>query len=347
MPPDMRYATESEERRPGGGRIAVPFAASPGGRPDAVTGSGIHDRWGLILAGGDGTGLRPLTRRIENDHRPKQFCRLLDNETLLDRTRRRTALVIPPERTLVLVTRRHERFYAPLLEHAPAGCVVRQAQNRGTAPAILYGLLRVSAAAPMAAVGLFPSDHYVSDDSVFMGHVGIAFEAVRARPDLIVLLGIDADQPEPAYGWIEPGDSLPAGPGRQLSRVRRFWEKPPRPVAEALLASGALWNSFVIVARVPALLGLMKHAVPALFQAFDGARAAINTGSEPERFSALYVRLVSTDFSERVLAPRPANLAVLKVTGVAWSDLGEPGRVMTVLARVGIEPEWARPAVRA
>ena len=93
--------------------------------------------------------------------------------------------------------------------------------------------------------------------------------------------------------------------------------------------------------------GLMKHALPALFQAFDGARAAINTGSETEMFSALYVRLVSTDFSERVLAPRPANLAVLKVTGVAWSDLGEPGRVMTVLARVGIEPEWARPAVRA
>ncbi len=117
-----------------------------------------------------------MTRRIENDDRPKQFCRLLGNETLLDRTRRRTALVIPSERTLVLVTRGHERFYAPLLEDAPPGCVVRQTESRGTAPAILYGLLRVTAAAPMDAVGVFPSGDFVAADSAFMGHVAIAFE---------------------------------------------------------------------------------------------------------------------------------------------------------------------------
>ena len=71
-------------------------------------------RWAIILAGGEGVRLRPLTRRISGDERPKQFCPLLDGETLLDWTRRRVALITEPERTLLLLTRHHEAFYAPL-----------------------------------------------------------------------------------------------------------------------------------------------------------------------------------------------------------------------------------------
>lgn len=297
-----------------------------------------HDRWGLILAGGDGTRLQSLTRSIAGDDRPKQFCRLLGDETLLAATRRRTALVIPSEQTLILVTRCHEEFYAPLLEASPQGCFVRQPQNRGTAPAILYGLLRVAAVAPTAAVGVFPSDHYVSDDAAFMAHVTEAFEIVRARPELIILLGIDADTPETAYGWIEPGAAIPTGPWRGLFRIHRFWEKPPSALAETLLASWALWNSFVLVARVSALLGLIKQAVPTLFHAFDTARPVLNGDGEARTLEAIYAGITSTDFSQRVLAARPAGLAVLKVGGVAWNDLGEAGRLMAARTRVGIDP---------
>ena len=58
--------------------------------------------WGLILAGGDGTRLRPLTRRIVRDERPKQFCPVLSNETLLEQTLRRAALLVSPDRTLAV-----------------------------------------------------------------------------------------------------------------------------------------------------------------------------------------------------------------------------------------------------
>jgi mannose-1-phosphate guanylyltransferase len=290
--------------------------------------------WGLILAGGEGARLRPFTRQVAGDERPKQFCPLLGGETLLEQTRRRAALTIAPERTLVVLTRDHERYYAPLLEELPAHCAVVQPESRGTAPAILYGLLRVAHWAPTGAVAVIPSDHWVSDDHAFMGHVEAALEAVEARLGLVILLGIAADRPETEYGWIEAGDPIPVRRGEPLFRVRRFWEKPSPEVARALWIRGMLWNSFVMVARVPALLALLAAALPRLVAAFAPARPALDTLRETEAIRKVYAPLPSTSFSDRVLASRPANLAVLPVSRVEWSDLGDPRRLLDTLGRV-------------
>ncbi len=122
-----------------------------------ATESDRAERWALVLAGGDGVRLRSLTRIIAGDERPKQFCRVLGHETLLQQTRRRVALAVPADQTLVVLTRAHEHFYRRLIARMPAACVVAQPERRGTAPAILYGALRVAARAPLGAVAVFPS----------------------------------------------------------------------------------------------------------------------------------------------------------------------------------------------
>ena len=74
----------------------------------------MSTNWAVILAGGDGTRLQSMTRAITGDNRPKQFVPVLGRTTLLDQTRRRVALSVPFNRTLIVVTQKHRRFYEPL-----------------------------------------------------------------------------------------------------------------------------------------------------------------------------------------------------------------------------------------
>lgn len=302
------------------------------------------NRWAVILAGGDGTRLRSLTRAIAGDDRPKQFCPILSNETLLDQTRRRISLAVPADQTLLSLTETHKEFYEPLVADLPTRNLVVQPTNLGTAPAILYSLLRLSVLDPKAAVAFFPSDHYFADDRTFMSHVDAAFRAVKARPDLIVLLGIEPDRPEVEYGWIEPAPSMLGQLPKVIRRVRRFWEKPSANMAKTLMDQGFLWNSFVMVGRVDSFLRLIKRAVPELFAAFDAVKPSLTTEQEPEAIRTLYSKIEPSNFSHEVLSTRANDLSVMPVKNVGWSDWGDPSRVLSTLAGIGIQAEWARSA---
>ncbi len=295
-------------------------------------------RAAVILAGGEGSRLRPLTRRITGQDIPKQFCPVLGHESLLEQTLGRVSLGIEPGLTFIAVTRGHERFYGPILADLPARNLVVQPQNRGTAPAILYSLLRLAEMAPQARVAIFPCDHFVEDDKEFMQHVEMAFAVSALRPELTVLLGIAPEWPEAAYGWIEPGTEIR---DTQAFGVNRFWEKPTTEVARELMHRGCLWNSFVMVGQLSTVLGLFMVALPELYLAFKKIRPVLDTTFEQRTIERLYSDLDSTCFSERVLAgQRPVNLAVLPVRGIGWSDLGDPARVMDTIARTGIRPRW-------
>jgi mannose-1-phosphate guanylyltransferase len=113
-----------------------------------------------------------------------------------------------------------------------------------------------------------PSDHHVGDEAALMKYVDLAFAAVEERPHLTLLIGIAPDEPETAYGWIEPAAATDMGPCKTLP-VRRFWEKPSREIARKLMATGCLWNSFIVVGQLSTLLGLFTLAMPELYLLFE------------------------------------------------------------------------------
>jgi mannose-1-phosphate guanylyltransferase len=297
----------------------------------------------LILAGGDGARLRSVTRVLAGDDRPKQFCALVGREPMLVQTERRAARIAPPENTLILLTRHHEAYYRELVSPINPSSLVIQPGNRGTATAVLYGLLRIASQTPNAPVVILPSDHWFSDESAFLLHVRAAVGVVEAHENVVVLLGAASTRPEQDYGWIEPSEPI-IGAWRDLHRVARFVEKPGAETALELYRGLSLWNTSVVVGQLEELLLLFALAQLDLVDAFLGIWTALGSPSERCAVERLYGVLPHSDFSGDVLARHPQALAVLAVNGVLWEDLGSPARIREARRLAHASPTRGMPA---
>jgi mannose-1-phosphate guanylyltransferase len=292
--------------------------------------------WAVILAGGDGTRLRPLTQHLTGDARPKQFCRLFGGRTLLDQTRQRADLVIRPDRQLVVVTRSHAPYWGDLEHDLLPGRMLVQPDNRGTAPAILLAALAVRRLEGDAPVVIMPSDHDVADDEGFMRAVDDALGFVIAQPETLILLGIEPRDAETEYGWIEPVVQTTAS----VAPVRRFWEKPTAGLARALLKRGCLWNSFVMVGRAGAFERVVHEAAPEMAAALTHAASSLGRPNEAAALRRAYGSLPTAGFSDLVLTRLAHRFSVLRVKDVGWCDLGNPRRAVESARRRGHEPPW-------
>jgi hypothetical protein len=143
--------------------------------------------WGIVLAGGDGVRLRELTQHVCGDDRPKQFCPLLGERTLLEEARQRAERSLRTDQILFALTRSHQKHYLRTLAERPSQRIV-QPSNKGTAPAILCSLLSIARADSDAIVSILPSDHYYSREDAFTATLGQAFDIAEQRTDSIVLL---------------------------------------------------------------------------------------------------------------------------------------------------------------
>jgi mannose-1-phosphate guanylyltransferase/mannose-6-phosphate isomerase len=280
--------------------------------------------WGVVLAGGDGTRLKTLSRFISGDDRPKQFCALFGGETLLRQTRTRIAPAVPAEHTMFAVVKGHEPFYRKELAGVDESRIVVQPANRGTGTAILYSLFRLMRFDDDPLVAFFPTDHDYADDRRFAQSVETAARFARQYPDWLVILGAHAERAEMQYGWIEQGERIESD--KPVFLVNRFWEKPSSRVAEDLLRKGCLWNTFVLIGRARTFLDALAAATPAMWQALDPLKAP-PAHSEFELASQIYDGLPASDFSRQVLTTCTERLAVLGLGEVGWSDLGTPERV--------------------
>ena len=317
------------------------------GQPQQAAAESREERWAIVLAGGEGVRLKGLARRICGEVRPKQYVPLLGPRTLLHQTLDRVRLTVPPEQTVVVTVWDHARYLTAECTSTTCPRVLTQPTSRGTAAGILFPAHWISWRAPDATVAVFPSDHFFDDEVAFMAHVAEVTAWVDRHPERIVLVGARPRGPEVEYGWIEPGEPLGAVATGSIRAVRSFVEKPSEEAARSCLARGSLWNTFVLVAKVAALLRVGQERLPELSSRLAHIQAFAGTEGEAWAVRQAYTLMPTVNFSRAILDACPSALAVSELPPLQWSDLGTPRRVFDLLRDLGLRPSWLAGAAGA
>ncbi len=248
-----------------------------------------------------------------------------------DRARR----LVPAERIVTVITAGQERWLRS--EPATPGHVLVQPCNRETGAGLLYPLLWIAARDPGANIAVFPADHFIWEESRFLGAVAECVTLGTIWPDRLVVLGIPATSPDTNYGWIEPGPAIAGAlPGRIASQVARFWEKPRLAFSRLLYGADCLWNSFVLSGTLPAFLDLAHRHRPDVLETLQAALTDPSSGS----LDAAYRRLAPMDATRDLLERGAERLIAYRAEGILWSDWGRPEHIVETLVRIHRRPAW-------
>jgi mannose-1-phosphate guanylyltransferase len=218
--------------------------------------------------------------------------------------------------------------------------MIMQPVNRDTLPGIYLPLTYVYARNEKSTVAIYPSDHFVYPEAEFLVWMTRAVEGVDVLANRLVLIGVDANGPEPDYGWIAPGPELWRSGKYSICDIKGFLEKPSPDKAKLLMELGCLWNTMIVIAKTGTLWRMGWRFFPETMMLFDRLKDAIGTSREPAVLRAIYEAMPEHNFSTDLLTHAAGKVAVMPMKGILWSDWGRAERIAETLQSIGRLPNF-------
>lgn len=268
-------------------------------------------RTAVILAGGAGTRLRPLS----SDENPKQFLKLFEGQSLLQKTFARVARLLEPHQIFVSTNVQYADKCREHLPAMPAENVLAEPARRNTAPAIALCTFaiekRLGSSSIPATIAFLASDHYIGDETEFVRVLARAYDFAESHEELMTI-GIEPTEPNTGYGYLRLGAPLED----EVLRVEQFLEKPDLARAEEFLRAGNYaWNAGMFLWRTDVFRRALTRVAPEI---------AIVTEANYESMPS-----ISIDYA---LMEKTQNVATIR-GDFDWSDVGS----FEALRKVGVK----------
>jgi mannose-1-phosphate guanylyltransferase len=271
--------------------------------------------YAVILAGGGGTRLWPLSRQRQ----PKHLLSFTNDLTLLAQTYARVRPLVPADHLMVITVAEHAEAARDELPAVPASNFVIEPEGRGTGPCVGLMAALIRKRDRDAVMISLHADHAIEDEESFRSVLWAALDAARAGH--LVTLGISPTCPETSYGYIERGDRLDQARGHDVYRVQRFTEKPDLEKAGSFVDSGRyFWNSGIFVWEVSAILEQFRRLQPQLYAQLMEIEPTLGTPQQAEVMQRVWPAMQSVSIDVGIM--EGADDVVVIPADVGWSDVG-------------------------
>ena len=272
--------------------------------------------YAVIMAGGGGTRLWPLSRR----ETPKQALKLLDDKTLFQTTVKRLEGFFPLEQILVVTIAEQAEMLKAQVPDVPEENFLIETAPRGTASVAGFAAAVLHHRDPEAVMALFPADHFIRNRDLFYHLLRTA--ANVAQSNYLVTLGITPTFPATGYGYIQRGEKLPESTTYPVYKVKRFKEKPGKEEAyEMSVRGGYSWNSGMFIWKTETILAEIARQMPKLKAVLDEISASLFDPKLASVVDALWLSLDSETIDYGIME-KAEKVAVLPASGLDWSDVG-------------------------
>ncbi|MDY0360176.1 MAG: mannose-1-phosphate guanylyltransferase/mannose-6-phosphate isomerase [Desulforegulaceae bacterium] len=268
----------------------------------------------VILAGGSGTRLWPLSRRLY----PKQLIELTSDKTMLQETILRLENIENLSDPIIICNEEHRFMVAEQLRqiNIKNPSIILEPVAKNTAPAIAAAAIKSLELDSDPTLIVLPADHYIGDMKNFKKSIKTGYEA--AENDLVITFGIVPSSPETGYGYIKKGNQV----SEKVSMVEKFVEKPDLETAKKYLESGKyFWNSGMFIFKAKTIIQEFEKNSPEILKCSKKAVEKSSVDLDFMRLDRESFSLSPEDSIDYAIMEKTKRAAVIPIS-CKWNDLG-------------------------